>query len=61
MTVFITIQMYRRNIETKYSEPNIRYKAIDPIVFRLNMIMSTIYKQYLQTLNSELSYILSIK
>jgi hypothetical protein len=61
MPVFITIQIFRRNIEIKCSKPDIRYKAIDLIVFRLNMVMSTIYKQYLQTLNSELSYIRSIK
>lgn len=33
MTVFITIQMYRRNIEIKYSKPDIRYKVIGLTVF----------------------------
>ena len=33
MTVFITIQMYRKNIEIKYSKPDIRYKVIGLTVF----------------------------
>ena len=38
MTAFITIRIFRRNIETKYSKPDIRYKVIGLIVFRLNLI-----------------------
>ena len=34
ITLFITIQMYRRNIEIKYSKPDIRYKVIGLTVFR---------------------------
>jgi len=61
MTDFITTQMYKRNVETKYSKSNIRYKVIDRIVFRINMVMSTTHKQYLLIFKPELSYLWSIK
>ena len=61
MTNFITTQTYKRNVETKYSKPNIRYKVIDRIIIRINMVMNTTYKQYLLIFKPELSYLWSIK
>lgn len=61
MTDFITTQMYKRNVETKYSKPNIRYKVIDRIEFRINTVMNTTYKQYLLIFKPGLSYLWNIK
>lgn len=61
MTDFITTLKYKRSIEIKYSKPNIRYKVIDRIEFRINTVMNTTYKQYLLIFKSELSYLWNIK
>ena len=53
MTVFTTIQIFRRNIGTKYPKPYIRYIVIGLTVFRTNIIMSTKHKPNLQKLNLE--------